>query len=479
MMFSKRIPGGRPLRLFLLAGAATAATACATVPDLGTAPKAKESADYAAEKSLSSKAIDWPTDRWWTAYGDPQLDDLIDEALSGAPSLIQAEARVSQAQAFAKQAGAALLPQVSAQGAISASKQSYNLGVPRDFVPQGWNDVGSFAGALDWQLDFFGRNRALLAAAASSAEAARAEAAAARLSLSTAVATAYGDLAKLHADRDAATEAVRVRAESEALIAQRAAHGLETEAALERARAGKAAAEAELEANDEAIGLIRNGIAALLGQGPDRGLAIDRPRPEAIRADGLPENLRADLIGRRPDIAAARLTAEAARQRVKAAKADFYPNVNLTAVIGEQSLSVDKLVKSGSMFGAIGPAVSLPIFSAGRIEGAYRGAFADYERAVANYDATVARAFKEVADSAVSARALGARLGKSHEALAASKRAYELMRLRYDRGLATYLDVLSAEDALIANRRSVAELDTRAFILDVALIRALGGGYGV
>lgn len=471
--------GARSVRLLLLAGVAASAAGCANLPDLGSAPQPKEAAAFPADQSFAAtQGAEWPQDSWWTVYGDPQLDTLIDEALAGSPDLAQAEARVRRAEAFAEQAGAALLPQIGAQGAVGATKQSYNMGVPQEVVPQGWNGFGSVAATLDWQLDFFGRNRALLAAATSRARAARAEAAAARLALSTAIASAYGDLAKLHADRDAGSDAVRVRAESEGLIKQKAAHGLETEAALERARSGRAAAEAELEAVDEAIALLRNGIAALLGQGPDRGLSIDRPKPEAIRAFGLPANVEADLIGRRPDIVAARLTAEAAAQRIKAAKADFYPNVNLTGAIGEQSLDIGKLAKSGSMFGAIGPAVSLPIFSAGRLEGAYRGAFADYEAAVATYDATVARAFKEVADSVVSAKALGGRLSKSREAFVASKRAYELMRMRYDSGLATYLDVLSAEDALIANRRTVADLETRAFILDVGLIRALGGGYG-
>ncbi|MGZ9098373.1 MAG: TolC family protein, partial [Brevundimonas sp.] len=159
------------------------------------------------------------------------------------------------------------------------------------------------------------------------------------------------------------------------------------------------------------------------------------------------------------------------------ARADFYPNVNLAAVVGLQSLGLGSLAESNSTFGSVGPAISLPIFSGGRLEGSYRGARAQYDAAVATYDETVAHAFKEVADSAVSARALDERLGKSREALAASQRAYDLTKQRYTQGLGTYLDVLSAEDALIANRRAVADLETRAFSLDVALIRALGGGY--
>jgi len=466
-----------PRAALLLGAAAMALSACASVPQLGAAPQSKPATSYAAGEAFAAPRSEWPSDNWWRAYGDSQLDALIQEALSGSPSLTQAQARVRRAEAFAEQAGAARKPQVGLEAAAGAAKQSYNNGVPKAFVPQGWNDTGRVGANLSLDLDLFGKNRALLAAAVSDAEAARADAAAARLMLSTAVAGAYADLAQIHADRDAAQDALRVRSDSEKLIGQRLEQGLETRAAFERAHAGRAAAEAELAALDEAVGLARNAMAALLGQGPDRGHAIARPTPGAIRAFGLPDNLQADLVGRRPDIVAARLTAEAAGKRIMAAKADFYPNVNLTAFLGVQSLGLDMLTKSGSTVGNVGPAVSLPIFSGGRLEGAYRGARADYDVAVAAYDQTLTQALKDVADAAVSARALDVRLGKSREALAASEAAYELTRARYARGLGTYLDVLSAEDSLIDNRRAVADLETRAFTLDVALIRALGGGY--
>jgi NodT family efflux transporter outer membrane factor (OMF) lipoprotein len=196
-----------------------------------------------------------------------------------------------------------------------------------------------------------------------------------------------------------------------------------------------------------------------------------------IRAFGLPAQLEADLLGRRPDVIAARLSAEAAANRIKVAKAEFYPNVNLTAFIGLQSLGLNMLTKSGSGVGSVGPAITLPIFDSGRLQGNYRGARAQYDEAVASYDETLTKALQEVADSAVSARALDLRLGKSREALAASAKAYNLTRQRYAQGLGTYLDVLTAEDALISNRRAVADLETRAFTLDVALVRALGGGF--
>ena len=472
------LSAGRLTRLTLLAGAAAATlSACASVPHLGPAPQPKPAAAYAASQTFTAPAAEWPSDRWWAAYGDPQLDRLIDEALAGAPDLAKAQARARQAEAFRETAASTLGPHLSAVASVAEVKQSYNNGVPRAAVPHGWKDAGMVGLSLDWQLDFFGKNRALLAAATSEADAARADEAQARLTLSTAVAAAYADLAQLYADRDAAEEALRVRGDSEGLISARCAQGLETQAALERAHAGRAAAEAELAAVDEAIGLTRNSLAALLGQGPDRGLAIARPPPGAVRAFGLPANLQADLIGRRPDVVAARLTAEAAGKRIKAAKADFYPNVNLTGLIGLQAQGLNMLTKSGSGIGSIGPAITLPIFDSGRLQGNYRGARAQYDEAIATYDQTLTKALQEVADSAVSSRALYARLGKSQEALAASQAAYDLTRQRYARGLGTYLDVLTAEDALISNRRAVADLETRAFTLDVALVRALGGGF--
>lgn len=468
---------GRKTRIALLAGAALSLSACAAIPQLGTEPQPKQTSAYSASQSFAAPAAEWPSDRWWTTYGDPQLSQLIDEALAGAPDLAKAQARVREADALAETAASTLGPHLTAVAAAAEAKQSYNNGIPPAFVPHGWKDIGLVGAGLDWQIDFFGKNRALLAAATSEAEAARAEEAQARLALSTAVAATYADLAQLYADRDAAEEALRVRSDSERLISARCAQGLETKAALERAHAGRARAEAELAALDESIGLTRNGIAALLGQGPDRGRQITRPAPGAIRAFGLPANLEAELIGRRPDVAAARLSAEAAAKRIKVAKADFYPNVNLMAFIGVQSLGLNMLTKAGSSLGGVGPAITLPIFDSGRLQGKYRGARAEYDEAVASYDQTLAKALQEVADSAVSARALDARLAKSREALASSTKAYDMARARYSQGLGTYLDVLTAEDDLIANRRAVADLETRAFTLDVALVHALGGGF--
>ena len=182
-------------------------------------------------------------------------------------------------------------------------------------------------------------------------------------------------------------------------------------------------------------------------------------------------------MGRRPDVTAARWRAEAATQQVKEARAAFYPDINLAAFIGAQALHLDKLSAGGSQIGSVGPAISLPIFEGGRLRAGLSGARADRDAAVASYDATVTEAFHQVADVVASSRALSLEQSQSRAALAASEDAYRIARLRYQGGLSAYPSVLLAEQAVLKRRRTVADLDARALVLDVALIRALGGGY--
>lgn len=159
------------------------------------------------------------------------------------------------------------------------------------------------------------------------------------------------------------------------------------------------------------------------------------------------------------------------------ARAGFYPNVNLAAFIGVQSLGLGNLTSSGSDIGQAGAAISLPIFEGGRLKGAYRGARAEYDAAVAAYDRTLVQALQEVADAAAGQRALQSRLAAARDSLASGERAYRVARLRYEGGLTSYLTLLTAEDAVIAQRRAVAQLEARALLLDASLVRALGGGF--
>jgi NodT family efflux transporter outer membrane factor (OMF) lipoprotein len=454
--------------------AALSAAACAALPTPQPRPVPKAASDYSTVQSFAGPTAAWPSDHWWIGYGDPQLTALITEALAGAPDLSIAEARLRKADAFRVETRANLLPSVQLEGTAQHARLGDDLALPG---LSGGHNVGFAALGMSWELDFWGKNRAALRAAISEERAAKEDQEEARLALSTAIASQYAELAALYADRDTTVAAASIRRETTELMAGRQAKGLENAAAAQRARSAAETSEAEVAALDEAIANTRHAIAALMGDGPDRGLAIQRPTAEALNGPGLPPNLPANLLGRRPDIVAARLRAEAAAHRIKVAKASFYPNIDLKGVIGGGTLDLAHAARMGSIIGAIGPALSLPIFDGGRLRANYRGAEADYDLAVAEYDRTVAHALNEVADAATSRQELEVRLAHSRNSLEAAKAAFTVTDNRYRGGLATYLEVLTAEDSLISARRQVASLESRAFTLDVAMVRALGGGF--
>lgn len=459
-----------PLALLLLFAA------CAT-PSLDAGVKPQTIAALGAT-SLTGTAP-WPQQAWWRDYGDPQLDALIAQALANSPDVAAASARLHRAASQIGQARAATLPSLEANGSAALNKQSYNNGIPAQFVPRGYNDVGRASLDFSWEIDFWGRNRKALAAATWDARAVDADRAAAVLMLSTTVASTYAQLAQLQAERALAAASIDVRIETLKLVRLRVANGLETRGEEQSAQAGVAAARESLGGTEENIALTRNALAALVGAGPDRGPEITAPVMVHLGAAGLPATIGADLIGRKPEVVAARWRAEAAAKRIGVARANFYPNINLTAFVGLQSLGLSNLVATGSDIGQIGPAIHLPLFDGGRLKANLRGAEADYALAVAQYDGALVRALQDVADAAASNRALSDRLTNARAALLAQEDAYKIARFRYTGGLADYQSVLIAEDNVLARRRVVADLESRAFTLDVALVRALGGGYAL
>ena len=275
-------------------------------------------------------------------------------------------------------AGATRLPEVTAYALLGEAKQSYDFLVPRQALPQGWNGYGVATLNMSWELDFWGKNRAALAAALSEQRAAEVE-----IGADAADPVDLGGVrlrrsgASLYAARQRRRDARPCALQTVALFRQRHQFGLETLASVRQVEARQAAAKGELLAIDERIGLQRNAIAALLGAGPDRGLAITRPTVAWAGSQGLPPNLSLDLLGRRPDIVAARLRTEAAAHRIDQRKAGFYPSVNLLAFAGFQSVGIDNLFKSASQSACAGPAISLPIFNteppSGTAQGRPRG----------------------------------------------------------------------------------------------------------
>ncbi len=469
---------GRKANIIALLASSVLASGCAVIPDLGTPAQPKAVEAYPTQKAFSAATESaWPSSRWWDAYGDKQLTQLIDEALVEAPTLAIAKARIRQAEGAAQQAGAPLYPHVGATGSYESLRQSYYQGFPPSAIPHGFQDVAATTLDMSFQLDFWGKNRALVAAAVSETEAAKLEAQQARLIVSTSVAAAYADLAQLYANLDAANDALKVRTQNAELIKKRMDNGLENKGSYDQQVAAATATEAEIEGIKESIALTRNKIAALAGAGPDRAESIARPDIRQLKPFGLPANLPAELLGRRPDIIAARKRAEASSSKSDAAEASFYPNVNLIGFVGHKSLGLEYFLEPGALTAAIGPSVSLPILDGGALRGQYRQACAGQDAAVATYNDTLLKALYDVANVVTSENRLTPRLAKTEASVKASEEAFAVVNNRYKGGLTTYLTVLRAEDSLIASRRALADLRTRAFTLDIALIRALGGGF--
>jgi NodT family efflux transporter outer membrane factor (OMF) lipoprotein len=452
---------------------------CALPPAMGAMEHLRGPSSLASNQSFSGPAGMFPADEWWKKFSDPALNALIAEGLENSPTMARAAARMRAARAMMEESRSATLPHLDVSATLSEERVSQNQFIPPQFIPDGLLSEGRLGGSLSFDIDLWGKNRAALAAATSDARAAEVDAAQARLMVSSSIAQSYFDLARLSALRNVMQDALLISREALALSEQRVSQGVETQVVSRQAEARLSRVQGELLALDEAIALQRNALAALAGTGPDRGLAIDLP----LLPDGaemmIPPNLGVDLLGRRPDIVAARLRSEAQAARIKVASANFYPNLRLSAVGGLQSIGLDTLFGGSSAFTTFGPALSLPIFDGGALRARYRGARAGYAQAVAEYDATLVAALQEVADVLSRKRLIGERLASAKAAVAAGEDASALVSLRYKGGLASRLQVLGAREAEISARGQLVTLRALDVMLDIAMIRALGGGFGV
>ena len=456
---------------------AAALAACAVPPKLGPAPLPRAPATAASTITLAAKGeFDWPAADWWQAWGDSQLNALVAEALAGNPDMAAAEARVAAADAAARQSRAGLLPSLAGNASLGGQQLSRNLGIPPQFVPPGVLESGLINLQAGWNLDLWGQGRAQLRAARREAEAVAVERAQARLFLSASVAAAYADFGAA-LDRLAVTrDAVAIRRQTLELTANRVTAGLDNDGARAQAATRLALAQSDLVAAAAQVTAARRRLAFLLGAGPDRGLSLTPPNIKPL-PPGLPEGVSIALVARRPDIVAARLRAEATGAREMAAGRAFLPNLTLNATIGQQSLGFGKLLEGNSLYGQFGPALSLPILDGGRRAAESRSARAARAAAVAVHDATLLRALNEVADAAGAVTALDLQREALTQGLAEATRARNVATLRYDAGLSNQLLVLTADDAVVTARHTLADVSAFRLAADVALVRALGGGF--
>ncbi len=317
--------------------ATLALSGCARLP-IGVSPKSRllEPGKLDAGSAISSAAkqsAQWPSQGWWKAYGDPQLDRLVAEATSGNPSMHIAQSRIAVSQALSGVAKSALFPQIQADASLTRQLFSEH-GFVRPPLAGNWEWLNNATFGLVYDLDLWGKNRSAYAAALDNVQITMAEAQEVRLALETAVVRVYVQLSLQHVLLDIARQTLRQRLDILNILQKRHRAGLATEIDAKQAETVVPAARAEIERISESIELLRNQLSALAGKGPGYGEQIRRPVLSLDLPIGLPSAIPADLLGRRPDVVARRWGVEAAGKGIKVAKAAFYPNINLIAFIG-------------------------------------------------------------------------------------------------------------------------------------------------
>lgn len=411
---------------------------------------------------------------WWAAWGDAELARLMAHALQSHPNLQVAQARLSRAGAAVAGEQAGEGPRLGLNADATRQHFSANSIYP---APLGGSTrtLANAQLAGSWEFDFFGRHRAAIDAAVGAQRAAQADWAAARNVLSSQIAQSYVQLGRLLAQRSLAERALAQREHMLGLIRQRVSAGLDTRVELRQGEGALPEVRLQLEQIDEQMTHVRHALAALVGTAPDALADFSPALPDAQKL-ALPNVLPVDLLGRRPDIAAARWRIAAATQGMQAAKAQFYPNVNLTAFAGLASIGLGNLVEAGSRQYGVGPAIHLPIFDAGSLRANLTARAADVDAAIAAYNGAVVEAVRDTADQIASLQSLGRQGSEQVQAQAAAQASYDIAQQRYRAGLSGYLTLLSAESAVLAQRRQSVDLQSRVLLSQVALIRAVGGG---
>ncbi|MFT7773123.1 efflux transporter outer membrane subunit [Roseateles sp.] len=417
----------------------------------------------------------WPGERWWTRYGDAQLDALVDRALQDSPTLAAAAARVGAAQAALAVSRAAAGAEAGVTADANRQRYSSNGLFPEPIGGGTFNDFNVRLQAR-YDFDLWGRNRAQVAAAAGEEFARRAEAAQVRQALAGSVARSYFELQALWALAANFREQASAQQQLVDDKARRVAHGLAAadEPRVEAARLAELRAHIA-EAQASAVGQ-REALRALLGHG---GEAVATLQERALPAGqaALPPRLGYELLARRPDLQAARWRVEASMSRVEAAQAAFYPDVNLSASLGLDALTLPGLLKTASRTFLLGPSLALPLFSTGTLKGQLGGARSARDELVADYDQRVLDAVRDVAQAASALQGLAAQAGQQHEATALTQAQQRSSAARQRQGLADRAATVQAGLAVLRARQTELQLARQRLQTEVALTQALGGGF--
>ena len=433
------------------------------------------------EKSINSGYFaigDWPQEKWWEIFNSVQLNHLITEALAQNPTIQSIERRVEFAKQAAKVVHSRLFPLIFFDADETWQYLSHN-GLYRALNPHiPINaDLIDLTLSFTYEFDFWGKNRHLFNAALGENKAQEAESAEVQLITTTSVAQAYFALKTNLSRKRLYEELFEVRNrifQLQNLLLDKALLSrlqplLSKEDLLE--------AEKLVFSIENEVETDRHLINILLGRSPDIPLDIEE-EPSFFQASlALPENLSMDLLARRPDLMAQIWRVEALAHEVGAAKADFYPNIDLTAFVGLESIAYHLLFQTRSQTAALQPAIHLPIFTAGSIRANIRAKKAQFDAAVFEYNNLLLRSAQEVADLLILTQTIFQQKEDQDGIVEAAKIRYELTALRQQKGLDNLLTQYHVQQEWIEKQLDDVSLLYSQYLAAVKLIKALGGGY--
>lgn len=460
------LPGMLLPGMLLLAG-------CAAVPRLDAHVARLQGASLGLDSGTATIDADW-----WTAFGDPQLDRLVNAGLAGNPTLDSALARIRAADAEVSVQHAALLPQVSADGQALYERLSARYIYP---PPYGGTTrwVPSAQANLNWDIDLFGRDRALLAQARSQAEASRLDTAAARLTISTGIAQTYVALAQAEQQIRVADCFVRTREQALAYTDAQYRNQLASQFDLRTTETLLAEAERARVLAGTQRDLVVHALGRLVGRGADFYATVTPPTLALDRPPVVPGVIPADLLGRRPDLLAGQARIDAAVSGRTVARANFLPDINLQGLVGLTAIGLGPFFgPAAATFGG-GAAIHVPIFEGGRLRAQYREAGADLDRAVADYDASVLDAVRGSADALTQVRSADLDLVQQDRVVAGLRDTVRLNQVRITSGLGSRLDAIDSGFRLLEAEQTLVDLEADTLTRRVQLIEALGGGFDI
>jgi outer membrane protein, multidrug efflux system len=462
--------------LVAIALVAALASGCAVGPNYARPEMPAPPAHRFFEGEAQAQSIaDTP---WWEVAKDPQLQALIREAIAHNLDLRTATARVAEARAQYGIARSFLFPEVGLAGGYSAEQASRLSEPPQGIAAKKTYQNWSAGFPVSWEIDLFGRIRREKEAAFAAYLATEEGRRAALITLVADVASTYLFLRELDLQLDVARRTVKTNEETVSYYEKRLQGGVSNRLEVDRAVANRSRTAVVIPQLEQQIAFSENALCLLLGRPPgpiERGGALS----EEHVAPEVPVGLPASLLERRPDVLAAEQQLVAANANVGAAKALFFPTISITGLLGTVSSEFSNLLKADANVWQVSPSLFAPIFQGGRIRRNYDAAKARFEQAAAQYQKAALNSYREVANAIVSVKKLGEARLELEDGVEALTNAAALSRSRYDAGLASYLEILNADQQLFDQELQLAQVrgeEMRAF---VELYRALGGGWQV